>query len=82
MKMKTKKKTTEYDKIFNIMIKSNIMNISVVSNEQTCDSENEESQKNLNINPTELEYSKVYNNTNNKPDETKSNKEETSNQIK
>ena len=44
------KTTAEYDKIFNDMIESNIMNNSVESNELQPDSDNEESHNNMNTN--------------------------------
>ena len=44
------KTTAEYDKIFNDMIESNIMNNSVESSELQPDSDNEESHNNMNTN--------------------------------
>ena len=44
------KTTVEYDKIFNDMIESNIMNNSVESNELQPDSDNEEFHNNMNTN--------------------------------
>jgi len=63
------------------MIESNIMNISVEPSEQPSDSENEETPKILNINLKQLECSKVYKNIENNPEESKSKKEESSNEI-
>ena len=44
------KTTAEYDKIFNDMIESNIMNNSVESSELQPDSDNEEFHNNMNTN--------------------------------
>ena len=56
------------------------MNISVESSEQPFYSENEGTPKNLNINLKQLECSKAYKNKDD-PEESKSKKEESSNEI-
>ena len=71
-------KISEYDKIYNIMIESNIMNISVESNDLQPDSENEEPQNNINTNINNNENSKENEYINIKPEESNSIIKETS----
>ena len=72
------KKSSEYDKIFNVMIESNIINISVESSEKQPDSENEESQNNSITNTNVKGNSKLNKIRNIAPEEPNSRIEEES----
>ena len=75
---KNDKNLLQYDKIYNIMLESNIMNISVESSDQQSDSQNEDTQNKSNSNMNNKVNGIVNNNINKTNEQTNLNIEEES----